>query len=69
MIVTGMGKSGHIASKIAATMRSTGTSALYLHPGEASHGDLGVITKEDVVLAGACVDERGLDGRGPATPV
>ncbi|BBC71548.1 KpsF/GutQ family protein [Altererythrobacter sp. B11] len=51
VIVTGMGKSGHIARKIAATMRSTGTSALYLHPGEASHGDLGVITQQDVVLA------------------
>lgn len=51
VIVTGMGKSGHIARKIAATMRSTGTSALYLHPGEASHGDLGLITKDDVVLA------------------
>ncbi|HUD28703.1 MAG TPA: KpsF/GutQ family sugar-phosphate isomerase [Novosphingobium sp.] len=51
VIVTGMGKSGHIARKIAATMRSTGTSALYLHPGEASHGDLGVITEADVVLA------------------
>jgi len=51
VIVTGMGKSGHISRKIAATMRSTGTSALYLHPGEASHGDLGVITKDDVVLA------------------
>lgn len=51
VIVTGMGKSGHIARKIAATMRSTGTSALYLHPGEASHGDLGVITRQDVVLA------------------
>ncbi len=51
VIVTGMGKSGHIARKIAATMRSTGTSALFLHPGEASHGDLGVITKQDVVLA------------------
>jgi arabinose-5-phosphate isomerase len=51
VIVTGMGKSGHIARKIAATMRSTGTSALYLHPGEASHGDLGIITKQDVVLA------------------
>lgn len=51
VIVTGMGKSGHIARKIAATMRSTGTSALYLHPGEASHGDLGVITKQDIVLA------------------
>lgn len=51
VVVTGMGKSGHIARKIAATMRSTGTSALYLHPGEASHGDLGVITADDIVLA------------------
>lgn len=51
VIVTGMGKSGHIARKIAATMRSTGTSAVYLHPGEASHGDMGVITQDDVVLA------------------
>lgn len=51
VIVTGMGKSGYIARKIAATMRSTGTSALYLHPGEASHGDLGIITDSDVVLA------------------
>lgn len=51
VIVTGMGKSGHIARKVAATMRSTGTSALYLHPGEASHGDLGIITQQDVVLA------------------
>jgi KpsF/GutQ family protein len=51
VVVTGMGKSGHIARKIAATMRSTGTPALYLHPGEASHGDLGVVTANDVVLA------------------
>lgn len=51
VVVTGMGKSGHIARKIAATMRSTGTSAVYLHPGEASHGDLGLITENDVVLA------------------
>ncbi|MCW6531261.1 KpsF/GutQ family sugar-phosphate isomerase [Sphingomonas sp. MMSM20] len=51
VIITGMGKSGHVARKIAATMCSTGTSALYLHPGEASHGDLGIITREDVVLA------------------
>ncbi|MCJ2184883.1 KpsF/GutQ family sugar-phosphate isomerase [Novosphingobium sp. 1949] len=51
VVITGMGKSGHVARKIAATMRSTGTSALYLHPGEASHGDLGVISREDVVLA------------------
>ena len=51
LIVTGMGKSGIIARKIAATMTSTGTPALYLHPGEASHGDLGMITGDDVVLA------------------
>jgi arabinose-5-phosphate isomerase len=51
LIVTGMGKSGLVARKIAATMTSTGTPALYLHPGEASHGDLGMIGREDVVLA------------------
>ena len=51
MIVTGMGKSGHVARKIAATLASTGTPALYVHPGEASHGDLGMIADEDVVLA------------------
>lgn len=51
IIVTGIGKSGHIARKIAATFVSTGTSALYLHPGEASHGDLGTISSEDVVFA------------------
>jgi arabinose-5-phosphate isomerase len=51
VIVTGMGKSGHIARKIAATMASTGTPAQYVHPGEASHGDLGMITRADVVLA------------------
>jgi arabinose-5-phosphate isomerase len=51
VIVTGMGKSGHIARKIAATMASTGTPALFVHPGEASHGDLGMITREDCVLA------------------
>lgn len=51
VIVTGMGKSGHIGRKIAATLRSTGTPALFLHPGEASHGDLGLITEQDVVLA------------------
>ena len=51
IIVTGIGKSGHIARKIAATLCSTGTSALYLHPAEASHGDLGIISKDDVVLA------------------
>ncbi|MBR3676753.1 MAG: KpsF/GutQ family sugar-phosphate isomerase [Alphaproteobacteria bacterium] len=51
VIVTGMGKSGHIGCKIAATMASTGTPAFFLHPSEASHGDLGMVTKDDVVLA------------------
>src|SRR5579884_67218 len=51
VIVTGMGKSGHVARKIAATFSSTGTPALFVHPGEASHGDLGMITKADAVLA------------------
>jgi arabinose-5-phosphate isomerase len=51
IVVTGMGKSGHIANKIAATLASTGTPAFYVHPGEASHGDLGMIVGEDVVLA------------------
>ena len=51
VIVTGMGKSGHIGSKIAATLASTGTPSFFLHPAEASHGDLGMITREDVVLA------------------
>lgn len=50
VIVSGMGKSGHIARKIAATLSSTGTPAYFVHPGEASHGDLGMITGEDVVL-------------------
>jgi len=50
-VVTGMGKSGHVARKIAATMASTGTPALYVHPGEASHGDLGMITEDDVIVA------------------
>lgn len=51
VIVTGMGKSGHVARKIAATMASTGTPAHFVHPAEASHGDMGVITKNDAVLA------------------
>lgn len=50
VIVSGMGKSGHIASKIAATLASTGTPAFYVHPGEASHGDMGMITQDDVVI-------------------
>ena len=51
IVVTGMGKSGHIGDKIAATLASTGTPAFFVHPGEASHGDLGMITPKDVVLA------------------
>jgi len=51
VVVLGMGKSGHIASKIAATLASTGTPAFFVHPGEASHGDMGMITGNDVVLA------------------
>jgi len=51
VVVTGMGKSGHIGGKIAATLASTGTPAFFVHPGEASHGDLGMITRDDVVLA------------------
>ncbi|ETN93235.1 Arabinose 5-phosphate isomerase KdsD [Gammaproteobacteria bacterium MOLA455] len=50
VIVTGMGKSGHIGNKIAATLASTGTPSFFVHPGEASHGDLGMITKNDVVI-------------------
>lgn len=51
VVVTGMGKSGHIAGKIAATLASTGTPAFFLHPAEAGHGDLGMITRNDVVVA------------------
>ena len=51
VILTGMGKSGHIASKIAATLASTGTPSFFVHPGEASHGDMGMITDGDAVLA------------------
>jgi arabinose-5-phosphate isomerase len=51
VVVTGMGKSGHISRKIAATLSSTGTPAFFMHPGEASHGDLGMVTPLDVVLA------------------
>ncbi|KPH95179.1 D-arabinose 5-phosphate isomerase [Pseudoalteromonas porphyrae] len=50
IIVVGMGKSGHIGNKIAATLASTGTPAFFVHPGEASHGDLGMITRDDVVI-------------------
>ena len=51
VIVTGMGKSGHIGAKLAATFASTGTPSFFVHPGEASHGDLGMITQEDAVIA------------------
>src|SRR6267154_1198367 len=51
LIVTGMGKSGHVGRKIAATFASTGTPAFFVHPGEASHGDLGMITPDDVIMA------------------
>ena len=51
VVVTGMGKSGHIGCKIASTLASTGTPAFFMHPGEASHGDLGMITRDDVVIA------------------
>ena len=51
VVVIGMGKSGHIGRKIAATLASTGTPAFFVHPAEASHGDLGMITRDDVVLA------------------
>lgn len=59
VVVTGMGKSGHIAGKIAATLASTGTPAFFVHPGEASHGDLGMITTADVVLALSNSGETG----------
>lgn len=59
VIVTGMGKSGHIGRKIAATLSSTGQPAMFVHPGEASHGDLGTITREDVILALSKSGETG----------
>ena len=51
VVVTGMGKSGHVAGKLAATLASTGTPAFFVHPGEASHGDVGMIVREDAVIA------------------
>lgn len=59
VVVTGMGKSGHIGGKIAATLASTGTPAFFVHPGEASHGDLGMITGNDVVVALSNSGETG----------
>jgi arabinose-5-phosphate isomerase len=64
IIITGMGKSGHVARKIAATLASTGTPAFFVHPSEASHGDLGMITSDDVLMAlswsGETVELRSL---------
>ena len=51
IIITGMGKSGHIGKKIAASLASTGTPSFFVHPAEASHGDLGMITENDVIIA------------------
>ncbi|RYZ77486.1 MAG: SIS domain-containing protein, partial [Proteobacteria bacterium] len=51
VVVTGMGKSGHVGRKIASTMTSTGTPAVFLHPAESSHGDMGMIASNDVVIA------------------
>jgi arabinose-5-phosphate isomerase len=59
VVVTGMGKSGHIAGKVAATLASTGTPAFFVHPGEASHGDLGMITPHDLVIAISNSGETG----------
>ena len=51
VVVTGMGKSGHVGRKIAATLASTGTPAFFMHPAEAFHGDLGMVTTDDIVIA------------------
>lgn len=59
VVCTGMGKSGHIARKVAATLASTGTPALFLHPGEGVHGDLGMVTGQDIVLAFSNSGETG----------
>ncbi|MGP9822674.1 KpsF/GutQ family sugar-phosphate isomerase [Salinarimonas sp. NSM] len=59
VIVSGMGKSGHVGRKIAATLASTGTPAYFVHPGEASHGDLGMILREDAILALSWSGETG----------
>ena len=63
LIVTGMGKSGHVGRKIAATFASTGTPAFFVHPSEASHGDLGMITPDDVIMA------LSWSGQLPGTPM
>ena len=56
VVVTGMGKSGHVGRKIAATLASTGTPAFFMHPAEAFHGDLGMVTTDDIVIA---ISNRG----------
>jgi arabinose-5-phosphate isomerase len=63
IVVMGMGKSGHVGRKIAATLASTGTPAFFVHPAEASHGDLGMVTPGDVVLA-ISNSRRGRRARG-----
>lgn len=65
IIVTGMGKSGIIGRKIAATLASTGTPSFFLHPAEAIHGDLGMVTQGDVILA---ISNSGETGRGASYP-
>ena len=60
VVVVGMGKSGHIGKKIAATLASTGTTAFFVHPAEASHGDMGMITRDDIILA---LSNSGYDRR------
>ena len=59
VVVMGMGKSGHVGRKIAATLASTGTPAFFVHPAEASHGDLGMVTSDDLVLAISNSGESG----------
>lgn len=59
VVVSGMGKSGHIGRKIAATLASTGTPAMFVHPAEAAHGDLGMITHDDVFIAISYSGEAG----------
>ena len=66
VVVMGMGKSGHVGRKIAATLASTGTPAMFVHPAEASHGDLGMVTPGDVVLAISNSGESDELGRHPA---
>ena len=60
VVVTGIGKSGQIARKIASTLSSTGTPALFLHPAESSHGDLGVIGEQDIVMALSYGDRKSV---------